>query len=165
MLSRPRSKFDYAPSDFNIKNVVHFSGGYELPVGKGKKFMNEGGIANAVLGGWSSNWIVTLQGGQPLNFGCHTGTTSGLGCNDVLLPAKSETWNQGHNIGRIPRPSGSETRPPSASLASWVGRAFRRSLRSRLLSKLRSADGCGRFGQQAGADRWSGIPPFRLLTV
>jgi hypothetical protein len=82
-------KFDYAPSDFNIKNVVHFSGGYELPVGKGKKFMNEGGIANAVLGGWSSNWIVTLQGGQPLNFGCHTGTTSGLGCNDVLLPGQN----------------------------------------------------------------------------
>jgi hypothetical protein len=50
--------------------------------------MNEGGVANAVLGGWSTNWIVTLQGGQPLNFGCHTGTTSGLGCNDVLLPGQ-----------------------------------------------------------------------------
>jgi Carboxypeptidase regulatory-like domain/TonB dependent receptor len=82
-------KFDYAPSDFNIKHVIHFSGGYELPVGKDKRFMNQGGIGNAVLGGWSTNWIVTLQGGQPLNFGCPTGTTSGLGCNDVLLPGKS----------------------------------------------------------------------------
>jgi hypothetical protein len=82
-------KFDYAPADFDIKNVIHFSGGYELPVGKGKKYMNEGGVGNAILGGWSSNWIVTLQGGQPLNFGCPTGTTSGLGCNDVLLPGKN----------------------------------------------------------------------------
>ena len=30
--------------------------------------MNQGGIGNAVLGGWAMNWIVTLQGGQPLNF-------------------------------------------------------------------------------------------------
>jgi hypothetical protein len=82
-------KFDYAPADFDIKNVIHFSGLYELPVGKDKKFMNEGGVANAVFGGWSTNWIVTLQGGQPLNFGCHTGTTSGLGCNDVLVAGQS----------------------------------------------------------------------------
>jgi hypothetical protein len=82
-------KFDYAPADFNIKHVLHFSGGYELPVGKGKKYMNQGGIANAVLGGWATNWILTLQGGQPLNFGCPTGTTSGTSCNDVLVPGQS----------------------------------------------------------------------------
>lgn len=77
-------KFDIAPADFDIRQVVHFSGGYQLPFGKDKQFMNTGGIANAVLGGWSTNWILTMQGGQPINFGCHTGTTSGLGCNDIL---------------------------------------------------------------------------------
>jgi hypothetical protein len=82
-------KFDYALADFDLRNVVHFSGGYELPVGKNKKYMNQGGIANAVLGGWSTNWIVTLQGGQPINFGCPTGPTSGTGCDDILLPGKS----------------------------------------------------------------------------
>ncbi len=82
-------KFDYALADFDLRNVLHFSGGYELPIGKGKKYMNQGGVANAVLGGWSTNWIVTLQGGQPINFGCHTGTTSGLGCNDLLVPGQS----------------------------------------------------------------------------
>jgi hypothetical protein len=86
-------KFDYARADFDLRNVVHFSGGYELPVGKGKKYMNQGGVTNAVLGGWSTNWIVTLQGGQPLNFTCPTGTTSTTasnnGCNDILLPGKS----------------------------------------------------------------------------
>ena len=29
------------------------------------------------------NWIATLQGGQPLNIGCKSGTTSGLGCNAI----------------------------------------------------------------------------------
>ncbi|MGA2048447.1 MAG: TonB-dependent receptor [Terracidiphilus sp.] len=82
-------KFDYALADFDLRQVLHFSGLYELPVGKGKKYMNEGGVANAVLGGWSANWIVTLQGGQPLNFTCPTGPTSGTNCNDILLPGKS----------------------------------------------------------------------------
>ena len=77
-------KFDYSLSDFDIKNVIHFSGIYQLPFGKGREFMNQGGVANGVLGGWSTNWIVTLQGGQPLGFGCHTGTASGLGCNDII---------------------------------------------------------------------------------
>jgi len=82
-------KFDYALANFDIRNVVHFSGGYELPVGKGKKYMNTGGLANAILGGWATNWILTLQGGQPINFGCNTGTTSGTGCDDILLPGQS----------------------------------------------------------------------------
>jgi hypothetical protein len=82
-------KFDYALSDFDIRQVLHFSGGYQLPVGKDKRYLNKGGVSNAILGGWSTNWIATLQGGQPINFGCHTGTTSGLGCDDILLPGQS----------------------------------------------------------------------------
>jgi hypothetical protein len=42
-----------------------------------------------VLGGWATNWIVTAQGGQPLNFGCPTGSTQGTGCNDVLVKGQS----------------------------------------------------------------------------
>jgi hypothetical protein len=83
-------KFDWGLADFNIKQVVHFSGGYELPFGKDKRFLNEGGVTNAVLGGWSFNWIATLQGGQPLNMGCPTGTTSGTSCNDIRVPGQSQ---------------------------------------------------------------------------
>jgi hypothetical protein len=83
-------KFDWGLADFNIAQVVHFSGGYELPFGKDKKFLNQGGLANAIVGGWSTNWIVTLQGGQPLNFGCPTGTTSGTNCNDIRVAGQSQ---------------------------------------------------------------------------
>jgi len=83
------ARFDWGPANFDIRNVVHFSGGYQLPFGKDRRFMNTGGITNAVLGGWAVNWITTLQGGQPLNFGCNTGTTSGTGCNNVRVPGQS----------------------------------------------------------------------------
>ncbi|HUB00939.1 MAG TPA: carboxypeptidase regulatory-like domain-containing protein [Terracidiphilus sp.] len=82
-------KFDYSLADFDLRNVFHFSGGYDLPFGKGRQFMNRGGVANQVLGGWSTNWILDLQGGQPLGFGCTTGSTSGTGCDDILVPGKS----------------------------------------------------------------------------
>ncbi len=82
-------KFDYSLSDFDIRHVIHFSGGYDLPFGKDKLFMNHGGFTNLLFGGWSANWIMTLQGGQPLGFGCHTSTSSGPGCNDILVPGQN----------------------------------------------------------------------------
>jgi len=77
-------RFDWGKADFDLRQVLHFSGGYELPIGKGKQFLNSGGVSNTILGGWSAWWIATLQGGQPLNFGCVNGTAAGLGCNDLL---------------------------------------------------------------------------------
>jgi len=46
---------------------------YELPVGKGKKYLNKGGIANQVLGGWQIGGVQRYQSGQPLSFACATG--------------------------------------------------------------------------------------------
>jgi Carboxypeptidase regulatory-like domain len=80
---------DWSPASFDIRNVFHFSGGYELPVGKDKRFMaNSGKVANATLGGWAINWIVTVQGGQPLSLSCPTATTVGTNCNDVTVPGQ-----------------------------------------------------------------------------
>ncbi len=38
---------------------------WELPFGKGKKWMNGGGVKNAILGGWEFVWIQTFQTGTP----------------------------------------------------------------------------------------------------
>jgi hypothetical protein len=83
-------KFDWGLADFDIRQVLHFSGGYELPFGKDKRFLNQGGVTNAVLGGWAFNWIATLQGGQPINFTCPSGTTAGTNCNVVRVAGQSQ---------------------------------------------------------------------------
>jgi hypothetical protein len=83
--------FDNALAAFDIRNVFHFSGGYSLPFGKDKQFLsNSGKLTNAVIGGWSTNWIVTLQGGQPITLSCPTATTSGTNCDDVNVPGQSQ---------------------------------------------------------------------------
>jgi hypothetical protein len=97
--------FDYALANFDIRHVVHFSGGYEAPFGKGKQYMNHGGASDLILGGWAMNWIVTLQGGQPLNFGCPDGTSAGTGCNDVLVKGQSPKLGiKTKTIDGAPRP-------------------------------------------------------------
>lgn len=80
---------DYGLAPFDIRNVLHFSGGYELPFGKNKRFMNQGGIANVVAGGWSIVWSTTLQGGQPITVPCSTNPTSaGTACNALMVPGQ-----------------------------------------------------------------------------
>lgn len=77
---------DYGLASFDIRNVFHLSGGYELPFGKGKRFMGDAeGVTNRLVGGWSVQFIATLQGGQPITLSCPNGTTTGLGCYDLLV--------------------------------------------------------------------------------
>ena len=55
---------------------------YDLPFGKGRRFMNHGGILNHVLGGWELTWTQTLQSGQPF-------TVSFSGSPNRYLPGES----------------------------------------------------------------------------
>jgi hypothetical protein len=98
-------RFDWGPANFDVRNVIHFSGGYQLPFGKGMKYMNQGGFANTLLGGWAMNWIVTAQGGPPLDFGCPTSVTSGTGCRTVLVKGQDQKRGiKTKTIDGAPRP-------------------------------------------------------------
>jgi hypothetical protein len=84
-------RFDWGPADFDIRNVFHISGTYELPVGQNKKYLaNSNKFTNDVIGGWSINWITTLQGGQPIYLSCPSATTSGTSCNDLSVAGQSQ---------------------------------------------------------------------------
>ncbi|MCC6365402.1 MAG: TonB-dependent receptor [Bryobacterales bacterium] len=60
---------------------------YELPFGKGRKWMNGGGIKNALLGGWEIVWIQTFQTGPPF-------TVSFAGSPYQYLPGVGNRPNQ-----------------------------------------------------------------------
>ena len=80
---------DYGLASFDIRNVFHFSGTYDLPLGKGQKYFSDAhGITNQIVGGWSVNWILTLQDGQPITISCPSSTASGLGCGALRVPGQ-----------------------------------------------------------------------------
>jgi hypothetical protein len=83
--------FDRALANFDLRNVFHFSGGYQLPFGTGKQFLSSSGKAtDMVVGGWGLNWIVTLQGGQPITMRCPSATTAGTNCNDINVAGQDQ---------------------------------------------------------------------------
>jgi hypothetical protein len=66
------SPFDKARAESIIAqdtpNVLSAAFVWELPVGKGKKHLNEGGISNILLGGWQLSTIYRYSSGMPMYF-------------------------------------------------------------------------------------------------
>lgn len=58
---------DRAVSSFSTSHRFVTSLLWELPFGKGRRFLNHGGPANVIFGGWQLGSIVTLQTGFPIN--------------------------------------------------------------------------------------------------
>jgi hypothetical protein len=62
-LSDRNFRMNYGPSPFDIRHIVHASGTYDLPFGKGKMFLNSSKLANEIVGGWTLGTIVIFQTG------------------------------------------------------------------------------------------------------
>jgi hypothetical protein len=60
-----RRWLDRARAVNDARNRFVISYIWELPVGKGKHFLDTGGVANAVLGGWQISGITQVQSGFP----------------------------------------------------------------------------------------------------
>lgn len=110
---------DYGLCDFDTPKVFHLSGVYELPVGRGRQFLaHSPGIVNGVVGGWSTNWILTLQSGQPGTVPCAITTTTYFGCYALLVPGQSVTAGP-HNVDHWLNPAAFASPP----VATTVGQA------------------------------------------
>ena len=78
---------DYGLCDVDAAHVVHVSGTYALPIGHQRAYLaNTNGFVDAIIGGWSANFIYSYQSGQPFTIGCPIATTTGLGCNANVVP-------------------------------------------------------------------------------
>jgi Carboxypeptidase regulatory-like domain/TonB dependent receptor-like, beta-barrel len=80
---------DYGLCDTDATDLVHLSGSYNLPFGRGRKYLaNSNRAADAILGGWVVNFIYTYQGGQPTTVTCPV-ATSEFGCFANTVPGQS----------------------------------------------------------------------------
>jgi hypothetical protein len=70
---------EYAFSNIDTPFRWATSLSYAFPVGKGKSFLNRGGVADYVLGGWAINTVSVYQTGFPLQISQSTNFNSGFG--------------------------------------------------------------------------------------
>jgi hypothetical protein len=80
---------DYGLCDIDAAQLVHLSGIYTLPFGRGQRYMSDANRAvDAVLGGWAVNFIYTYQSGQPFTVPCPV-ATSEFGCFADLVSGQN----------------------------------------------------------------------------
>lgn len=59
-------KADWSPSTYDVRNVGVISGTWALPFGPHQRYLSRGsGFPTTLVGGWTTNSIVTLQSGFP----------------------------------------------------------------------------------------------------
>ncbi len=58
--------YEYALAPFDVPHNVAISGSYELPVGHGRKYLNNtNSVVNAIVGGWQAQTILVVRSGTP----------------------------------------------------------------------------------------------------
>ena len=66
LLSNPFDpRADWGLATYDVRNAAVISGTYELPFGRGRRFLRDGGFMEKLAGGWSTNNLLTLQSGFP----------------------------------------------------------------------------------------------------
>ena len=103
---------DYGLCDIDVRRIVHASGTYTLPFGRGQRWASHGAAA-WIVGGWSVNGIFTTQDGQPLTIACTTTNAAGLGCN-ALKVAGANPYAGKHNAVQFLNPA-AFANPPVAT--------------------------------------------------
>ncbi len=68
-INKNNQKSEWSVDNNDQPQIVNIAATYELPFGKGRKFMNQGGIKNVILGGWQISPLLTYASGTPLQVG------------------------------------------------------------------------------------------------
>jgi hypothetical protein len=70
-------RLNYGYSNFDVRHMFKGDLVYQLPIGKGRTFLDRGGILDAIIGGWQASTIFVLQSGQPFTPLVGTSNNSG----------------------------------------------------------------------------------------
>jgi len=94
-------KYEKSISSQSLPNNFVLSYLYDLPVGRGKKFLsNSNRVVDAVLGGWQIGGVQRYESGQPINWGAATGVPGYDGSihflHNLTVPIYSTAWKNGH---------------------------------------------------------------------
>ncbi|HLJ75883.1 MAG TPA: TonB-dependent receptor [Acidobacteriaceae bacterium] len=77
---------EYATSDWDVRQRVAFNGQYELPFGRGRKYLaNSNTLVNELAGGWSTDVVFFTQTGLPTSIGPNNSGANGPNARRAFL--------------------------------------------------------------------------------
>jgi hypothetical protein len=89
---------NYARTDFDRRHTFVQSYVYDLPFGKGQKWLNSG-LASKTIGGWRVNGILTLMTGTPMTIGASGTALAAPGNSQTADQIAAVTYPKGINTG------------------------------------------------------------------
>ena len=101
---------NYGNSNFDVRNALKGSLVYQLPVGKGRKFLGSNPYLDAIVGGWQTSATMVVHSGQP--FTVLTSSNNSEADN----PGSSFSASQYPNVVGNPHPS-------NQSIHNWYNAA------------------------------------------
>ncbi len=106
---------NYGSSNFDIRNMFKGSVVYELPVGRGKPFLNNNLLLDEIIGGWQTSATIQIQGGNPfpLTTGSFNNSYNLSGdytqypnvVGNPLSVAGGKSVNEWYNVGAYAQPA------------------------------------------------------------
>jgi hypothetical protein len=78
-LDNNNARLEYARAEYDQTHVFNFNSIYELPFGKGKRWLNEGDMINRIFGGFQFTTILRVGTGAPLSITDPRGTLNRTG--------------------------------------------------------------------------------------
>jgi hypothetical protein len=111
-INKYNQKPEWTTSNQNETNTLKVSGTYELPIGPGKKYVNNYKLGNLV-GGWQVGWILDYEAGQPIS-GCNNSSVCENGSpfpngfnrpdRNASVPVSTSSYSKARDyfVGKIP---------------------------------------------------------------
>lgn len=166
-------KADYSVDTFDVNKRGTVAGLYDLPFGKGERFLNGNSVLNAIAGGWQYNVIMTLESGRPLLI---TGATNqGIATRPNFNPGVSvKVANQGrsqwfnplafidppdYSFGNVPRTYSPLRGPAQANFDMSVFRSAHIKERTTLELRIEAYNALNRTNLQNPNTTFTAGPP------
>ncbi len=94
VLDNAQPNLEYGRADHDRTHTVNINANYELPFGNGKRFLNQGGVVDKILGGWQLTTIATWSSGVPISIRDPRGTLNRAGRSGLQTGTSSLTLDQ-----------------------------------------------------------------------
>ena len=106
-LDNARPGIERMRSEFHVTHVLNANAIWELPFGEGKRWLDQGGVWNAIAGGWQLSSIVHWQSGIPFSITAPRGTFNrgGRSANNMAVTTATRDEIQAL-IGIFKQPDG-----------------------------------------------------------
>jgi hypothetical protein len=97
-LDNARPALDTGRSAYNIRHIINGNFIYDFPFGQGRRWLNRGGLADRIAGGWQVSGIVNWQSGSPLGIYSGRGTFNRANRSGIMTALSSMSPNDIKNL-------------------------------------------------------------------